>query len=249
MHRRRVPAALRGADAPRRVPPPAAERAGSLAFLASGAYPWERLITHRIELDALRLLADPPRDLLKAAVLPVTREQVLAFRLARHRLDRRAPAGKMLAVARDLCGSHAQLASSAELALWARVEDVSREDVRSALEEERTLVKTWAMRGTLHLVPADDLDLYVAALGPRWDSVTPGWLRGFGLTPRSSRRSSRTCRAPSTPGRGRASSSPIGSRTPRRPRNGEHLRSGWGALLKPSAHRGDLASERAAAAT
>jgi L-iditol 2-dehydrogenase len=43
----------------------------ALAFLATGAYPWERLITHRIELDELpRLLADPPRDLLKAAVYP-----------------------------------------------------------------------------------------------------------------------------------------------------------------------------------
>jgi L-iditol 2-dehydrogenase len=43
----------------------------ALAFLASGAYPWELLITHRIGLDELpALLADPPRDLLKAAVYP-----------------------------------------------------------------------------------------------------------------------------------------------------------------------------------
>jgi L-iditol 2-dehydrogenase len=43
----------------------------ALAFLASGAYPWDRLITHRIGLDELAgLLADPPRDLLKAAVYP-----------------------------------------------------------------------------------------------------------------------------------------------------------------------------------
>ena len=43
----------------------------ALAFLASGAYPWERLITHRIGLDELpALFASPPRDLLKAAVYP-----------------------------------------------------------------------------------------------------------------------------------------------------------------------------------
>lgn len=43
----------------------------ALVFLASGAYPWERLITHRIGLDELpALFADPPRDLLKAAVRP-----------------------------------------------------------------------------------------------------------------------------------------------------------------------------------
>ena len=42
----------------------------ALAFLASGAYPWERLVTHRVALERLpELFADPPRDLLKAAVL------------------------------------------------------------------------------------------------------------------------------------------------------------------------------------
>ncbi len=43
----------------------------ALAFLASGAYPWERLITHEVGLDGVAsLLADPPDDYLKAAVQP-----------------------------------------------------------------------------------------------------------------------------------------------------------------------------------
>ena len=57
---------LRGAfhHAPRHV-------RAALAFLASGAYPWERLVTHRIGLeDVTDLFADPPHDLLKAAVIP-----------------------------------------------------------------------------------------------------------------------------------------------------------------------------------
>ena len=49
---------------------PATVRA-ALAFLASGAYPWERLITHRVGLEGVAaLLADPPRNYLKAAVVP-----------------------------------------------------------------------------------------------------------------------------------------------------------------------------------
>ena len=49
---------------------PATVRA-ALGFLASGAYPWERLVTHRVQLaDLPALFADPPRDLLKAAVVP-----------------------------------------------------------------------------------------------------------------------------------------------------------------------------------
>ncbi len=43
----------------------------ALAFLASRAYPWERLVTHEVGLDGVaQLLAEPPRDLLKAAVRP-----------------------------------------------------------------------------------------------------------------------------------------------------------------------------------
>jgi L-iditol 2-dehydrogenase len=43
----------------------------ALAFLASGAYPWERLVTHAVPLEGVGpLLADPPDDYLKAAVQP-----------------------------------------------------------------------------------------------------------------------------------------------------------------------------------
>ncbi len=43
----------------------------ALAFLASGARPWERLVTHRVGLEGVAaLFADPPRDYLKAAVAP-----------------------------------------------------------------------------------------------------------------------------------------------------------------------------------
>ena len=48
---------------------PATIRA-ALGFLASGAYPWERLITHRVLLDDLpALFATPPAGLLIAAVV------------------------------------------------------------------------------------------------------------------------------------------------------------------------------------
>jgi L-iditol 2-dehydrogenase len=49
---------------------PRAVRA-ALAFLASGAHPWERLVTHQVALEeAAGLIEDPPGDLLKAAVIP-----------------------------------------------------------------------------------------------------------------------------------------------------------------------------------
>ena len=57
---------LRGAfhHAPRHV-------RAALAFLCSGAYPFERLLTHQVGLEGVvGLLADPPRDYLKAVVVP-----------------------------------------------------------------------------------------------------------------------------------------------------------------------------------
>jgi hypothetical protein len=78
---------------------------------------------------------------------------------------------------------HAQLLPSAELTLWARVEGLEQGDVERELWQERTLVKTWMQRGTLHLLPADELPLWVAAqsqLKPRHH--VGSWLRHHALT-------------------------------------------------------------------
>jgi hypothetical protein len=84
-------------------------------------------------------------------------------RLARSHLAERAAADRLTAVVRDTCGIHAQVMGSAELQLAARVEGITRADVRAALWERRELVKTWTLRGTLHLHPADELGLWTAA--------------------------------------------------------------------------------------
>ena len=109
-------------------------------------------------------------------------EQVLAFRLERHFLAERAPRGSLLSVASALCGLHAQVASSPELALWARVKGLASDAVSDALEKERTLVKTWTIRDTVHLVPAKDLALYVAVLRPLPQGPGDGWMRQRGMT-------------------------------------------------------------------
>ncbi len=84
-------------------------------------------------------------------------------RLVRSHLVERAPAARLVDVVRDVCGVHAQVMGSAELQLAARVEDVTQPQVRDALWERRALVKTWTLRGTLHIHPADELGLWTAA--------------------------------------------------------------------------------------
>jgi len=93
----------------------------------------------------------------------LTWEQVRARRLARSHLSERAPADRLVDVVRDVCGIHAQVMGSAELQLAARVEGTTQADVREALWERRELVKSWTLRGTLHIHPADELGLWTAA--------------------------------------------------------------------------------------
>jgi hypothetical protein len=119
----------------------------------------------------------------KQTMLKLTWSRAVAWRVRRHHLDRRAPAGSLLAVTHRLCGLHAQVLSSAELTAWARVESLDRRAVQRALWEDRTLVKTWAMRGTLHLLPADELSLWHAALGTIQHYLNEArWEKNFGIT-------------------------------------------------------------------
>jgi len=71
---------------------------------------------------------------------------------------------------------------SAELTLWARLDELPRDAVERALWEERTLVKTWAMRGTLHLLAAAELGLWLAGLGTYRHYLKPAWIRAFDTT-------------------------------------------------------------------
>jgi hypothetical protein len=90
-------------------------------------------------------------------------DEVVARRLARSSLSERASSDRLIEVAAALCGVHAQVQASAELQLAARVEGIVQADVRAALWEERALVKAWTLRGTLHLHPAEELPLWLAA--------------------------------------------------------------------------------------
>ena len=85
--------------------------------------------------------------------------------MGRQHLIQRDPAGDVVAVADRIGALHAQVMSSVELALWARTEGLTQDAVQDALWRDRTLVKLWAMRKTLHVVPAARLGMWLAGLG------------------------------------------------------------------------------------
>jgi winged helix DNA-binding protein len=167
---------------------------------------------------------------------------VLAWRLRRQHLARRVPRERAHGVVADIGGLHAQLAASAELTLWARVGDLEPGWVRRAVEHDRTLVKTWAMRGTLHLLPAAELAMWSgaqAALPPRWQK--PAWRRGFGVTEEDVRGILAAIpRALDGEPLTREQLAAAVARELGSDHLSAKLGEGFGALLKPSAFLGDL---------
>jgi hypothetical protein len=164
---------------------------------------------------------------------------VNAIRLARHHLDERAPKSKLAVVVGEIGAVQAQVMSAAELQVAVRV-DCTVQDVRDALWKRKTLVKTWLMRGTLHLTRAADLPLYTAAMGRRWIKPSQAWLKYFQVSESEVW----------------ALADVIGSALDGSPRTREELiaivargkservrealKSGWGGMLKPAARNGRL---------
>jgi Winged helix DNA-binding domain len=114
----------------------------------------------------------------------LTWPQVLAWRMRRQLLDPvGGPSGAVdaVTVTRRLAGVQAQVASAAALAVAVR--GAPPDAAARALWEERTLLKTWAMRGTLHLLPVDQAGAYLALVATRRSWEQPGWQRTFGATP------------------------------------------------------------------
>ena len=63
------------------------------------------------------------------------------------------------------CGIHAQVMGTTELQVGVRVTGASAAGgaVARALWEERSLVRVWCMRGTLHLLTPEQFALYASA--------------------------------------------------------------------------------------
>ncbi|MBV9663995.1 MAG: AlkZ family DNA glycosylase [Actinobacteria bacterium] len=136
---------------------------------------------------------------------------------------------------------HTQVASCAEQIIGVRSAAVPA-DVRAAVDDH-TLVKTWAMRGTLHLLRADEYPMWVAAMTVKEQAArrTTAWEKYHGISLADAQ----------------AVTDAIGEVLPgncftreelgaavaahlKRADLAERLSSGWGSVLKPSACYGLL---------
>jgi hypothetical protein len=169
-------------------------------------------------------------------VRSTTWADVRVRRLGRHRLTKPAPRTQLVEVVREVGGIHAQVMSAAELALSVRVRGLTQEHVGRALWEERTLVKTWTLRGTLHLHAADELGLWLAARR----AVVGDWYFANEVRPKEARQILAVL-ADALDGRCLTRDELVEAVTPHV--SGwarEHIGSGWGTILGPAALNGVL---------
>jgi winged helix DNA-binding protein len=165
-------------------------------------------------------------------------ERVLAWRMRRQLLGR-PPGTTTLDVVERLCGVQAQVSGSAEQAVAARHAQPRAGLVAEALHE-RAIVKTWAMRGTLHLLPAGSAPAYLALIAAARTWERGPWQRTFAT---AGQMAALTEVAREVLDGVVLTREELSAEIIRRTRDdslAEHLTSGWGALFKPVAWQGYL---------
>ena len=175
-------------------------------------------------------------------VAELTWPQVMAVRMRRHMLEQRGARDDLIPLARMLCGLHGQVLSSAELTAAVRLDGLRPGDFELALWQDRTLYKTWAMRGTLHILPSDQFSNWIAAFShlPRADE-SAAWRKYFDTDSDMVEDMIRaTDVALKDEIHTRESLAATVAMIAKRPELEERLLSGWGPFLKPSARLGHV---------
>jgi hypothetical protein len=174
-----------------------------------------------------------------AGKLETTWSQVLAWRMRRHLLD---PVEQIEAVdvVRRLCGVQAQVLAAAALAIGVRQTDPVPGAIDRALSDGQ-LMRTWAVRGTLHLLTPHDAGAYLALTGAGRIWERGSWVRTFGVTPDEMVRLTEAV-AEILDDQVLTREQLVAELADRlgRPDLEGELRSGWGAVLKPVAWQGVL---------
>ena len=101
-------------------------------------------------------------------------ERVLRHRLRAQRIAPRAADDVTVGdLVGSVCGIQAQEKPAAALSVRARRRGLTATDVERALYDERSVVRTWCMRGTFHLVATEDLPWLLAVFGPTFATRGP----------------------------------------------------------------------------
>jgi hypothetical protein len=166
-------------------------------------------------------------------------DQVRAWRLRRQYVDPCADVSAAEVVTR-LCGLQAQVASAAVLAVGLRQTSPNPDEITQGIADG-SLVKSWVMRGTLHLCDSSEVAGYLSLLAATRIWARPVWQRTFGASVDEVARLTEKV-ATILEGRVLTRDELVSEivADKRFTNMEQELRSGWGALLKPLAWQGAL---------
>jgi hypothetical protein len=112
-------------------------------------------------------------------------KELLPLRLARLRSQHLTDSSRLDAdvatVAGSVCVIQAQAFDAARHQIRVRSAGLTAAAVDRAFAEERSVVRTWLMRGTLHLCAADDVRWLIGIFGPVIDQLGAARMRNLGL--------------------------------------------------------------------
>jgi hypothetical protein len=116
-------------------------------------------------------------------LIQLSARQTLLFRMRAQRLSQvQNPSLLSIPqVLREVGGVQAQDLSAAALSVRARSSGLTAADVEKARQVDRTIVWTWALRGTLHLIDAADYFWMIPLLGPRFIASNRSRYRQLGF--------------------------------------------------------------------
>ncbi|WP_280664395.1 MULTISPECIES: winged helix DNA-binding domain-containing protein [unclassified Kitasatospora] len=111
----------------------------------------------------------------------LTPEQIRRMRARAQALAEGVREATAEAVVRRVFAVQAQDAAAADLGIRVRGRNISAENIRAAYEDERSIVRGWFMRGTLHTIPSSHARWVLRLLAPRILAATSRRYQQLGL--------------------------------------------------------------------
>jgi uncharacterized protein YcaQ len=96
--------------------------------------------------------------------LQFTLEHLNRYYLKAHFLIEKANPEDLVGVVSKICGLNAQSAKAPYISLWNRISNFKRSELSKVQYKEKLLIKSWFMRGTVHIIPMNEFPVYYNAL-------------------------------------------------------------------------------------
>lgn len=111
----------------------------------------------------------------------ISLDSVRRHRIYAQRLPEESGSGDVTGTIKWLGALQAQELPSAHLAIRARTKGLTVQDVRHAREIDRSIILTWSVRGTMHLIMVEDVSWQLALFGSHFIKETEKRYKQLGL--------------------------------------------------------------------